>query len=97
MQRVVIRDFGQQQRERWARGYRWASSQPSWVARASLLAFMIVVGLPMAILFMLALLAAIVVFGTLAIGHLVLAKVRALFSGDRDTEGRENVRVRRLK
>ncbi len=91
---VFIRNLGQG-RDQWVRGVRWASSQPSWVARAALLTFLVVVGLPLAMLFLLAFFAAMVVFGGLALGHIAVAGVRGLFG--RDAEGRENVKViRRL-
>ncbi|MHC4427695.1 MAG: hypothetical protein ACYS0D_03715 [Planctomycetota bacterium] len=93
-QRVVrIQVLGQEGRERVMRGYRWASSRPSWVARAAAVAFLIVVGLPILVLVLLAIVAAAVVFGVLAATDALLRAVR----GPRRVEdGRENVRVRRF-
>lgn len=95
MERLVqVRVFGDRQRQRLAGGYRWAASQPSWIARAALLAFLVVVGLPLLLLFALAFLAALVVFGGLALLNAAVAKVRGLFGPG---EGRSNVRVIRRR
>ncbi len=87
---VRLHPFGSQQRDRVARGYRWAQSQPSWIVRLAVLTFLLVVGLPILLLVMFAVLAASVVFGGLALFHTALDKLRGLPSY---RDGRKNVRV----
>ncbi len=87
---VRLHPFGSQQRDRVARGYRWAQSQPSWIVRLAVLTFLLVVGLPILLLVMFAVLAASVVFGGLALFHTALGKLRGLPS---HRDGRKNVRV----
>ena len=80
-------DGGEATAAPWSRGYEWVARQPSWPTRAAAIAFMIVVGLPLLLLFFFAMLVATVVFGVL----LLVYKVRRLFQ--RDPAGRENVQV----
>ena len=68
--------------------------QPGWVTRAALWVFAVIILLPLALLFLLALAAAIVIFGVLALVHRMWT---ALTGGPRSIErrsGRENVRIR---
>ena len=91
---VRFQVFGPASRERLARGYRWAHGRPSWVARATALTFLVVVGLPILLLVALAGLAAALVFGVLALAE---AGLRALRGGAGGEGGRENVRVIRRR
>ncbi len=87
---VRIQVLGSRHRDRVARGYRWALAQPSWIARVALLAFLLVVGVPIMLLVGLAVLAAVIVFAGLALLHTVINRMRGLpAAGD----GRDNVRV----
>ncbi|MHC4947078.1 MAG: hypothetical protein ACYTG1_02290 [Planctomycetota bacterium] len=87
---VRIQTFGSRQRERGLRGYRWAASQPSWIVRVALVTFVAIVAIPFAVLLLLALLLAVVVFGGLALVNLGMERVRALVRGpDRSS----NVRI----
>lgn len=70
--------------------WRVAAAQPGWVRRLTLLAFLVVVGIPIALLFLLASFVALLTFGVLAGAHLLSTKVRALMPR---RDGRENVRV----
>ena len=87
-----VQVIGPAGRERVARSYQWAATQPSWIARAAAMAFLIVVGLPILLLVGLAVLIAVVVFGTLA---LVNSGLRALRNRPHGDDGRKNVIVRR--
>ena len=73
-----------------AAAWQTAASQPSWVARAALVVFLIVIGLPLMLLFLLALLLAVIVFTALAGVNFIIAKVRGILPR---SDGRENVRV----
>ena len=78
------------QRERAARGYHWLTSQPSWVVRLVLLIFMLVVGLPLLLLAIVAVIAATIVFTGLALINAGVARLRGLLP---KRDGRSNVRV----
>ena len=67
-----------------------AMQHPSWAVRAAALAFAIVIGLPLLLLFLLALLAATIVFAALWGANRVFAGLRGLLPR---SDGRENVRV----
>ena len=70
------------------------NDQPGWVTRTALVVFFLVVLLPIAVLLFIALAAAIVIFGVLALVHRAWT---ALTGGPRGIErrsGRENVRIR---
>lgn len=75
-------------------------SQPSWVTKAAVITFLLVFVVPIAVLVMMAVAAAVLVFAVLAGLYMLVAKVRAVFSGAdrglpglRRNDGRENVRV----
>ncbi len=70
--------------------WRVASSQPSWVARAAAVAFLLVVLVPLLLLFSLAVLAALAVFGVLAGANWLMNTMRSALPSH---DGRENVRV----
>lgn len=67
------------------------SSQPSWVSRVALLAFFLVIGLPILLLVLLAVFAAVVMFSILALANAAVMWVKGRLP-QRDS-GRENVRV----
>jgi hypothetical protein len=69
--------------------YRYVRGQPSWVTRAALLVFLLVVGLPIVLLILLAFMLAVIVFGSLALVNAVVMRVRGVFA----SSGRENVRI----
>jgi hypothetical protein len=71
--------------------FRTVAAQPSWVSRIALMAFLIVIGLPLFLLFLLALLTAIVIFSVLALANALVMAVRGALP--RRSDGRENVRV----
>lgn len=71
--------------------WRVAASQPNWVTKWALLTFFIVIGIPIFLLIMFAIIAAVLVFGALAGAHWLRVKARSLFAG-RDTQ-RKNVRI----
>ena len=62
---------------------------PGWIVRATAVAFLLVVALPVILLLMFALLIASVLFGILWLGNRAIGRVRVLGR----SEGRENVRV----
>lgn len=70
--------------------FRAVSAQPNWVTRLALYAFLIVVGLPILLLTLVALFAAVFVFGLLVFANALLVRVRRIFPRD---DGRRNVRV----
>ena len=76
--------------QRAARAYQVAAAQPSWITRLALFTFLLVIGLPLMLLFLFALLTATVVFGTLALGHLMILKLKGLMPVQ---NGRENVTI----
>lgn len=65
--------------------------QPSWIVRAALLAFFLVVAVPFLLLLLFALLAATVLFMFLWAGNAILGAFRGVLPSNR--EGRKNVRV----
>lgn len=69
------------------------SSQPSWIARAAIVTFLIVIGLPILLLLLLALFLAATVFAVLAAIYRLSPWVRGALPR---SDGRENVVVRRL-
>lgn len=70
--------------------WRTVAAQPSWVTRFALIAFLIVIGLPILLLLFLALIVATIVFGVLALANAVLIRLRGALPRD---DGRANVRV----
>ena len=70
--------------------WRAMRDQPTWIARACTAAFVLIVGLPLALLVTTAVLMTAVLFAVLWSVHRVVVWTRSLFGpGD----GRENVRV----
>ena len=91
MNRVVrIPTVSAEQRQRAVRGYRWLTSQPSWVIRLALVIFVLVVGLPLLLLAVVAVIAATIVFTGLALINAAGARLRGLLP---KRDGRSNVRV----
>ncbi len=85
-----ISTFSSEGAQRAASAWQTASRQPSWITRATLLVFLVVVGLPLLMLFLLALCAATIVFGVLAGVNFILLKIRGVLPRN---DGRKNVRV----
>jgi len=73
------------------RVWQTVARQPSWITRVAMLAFFIIIGLPIMFLLLIALLVAIVLFGSLALVNAVWIRLRSVFASRDD--GRENVRV----
>lgn len=71
--------------------FRSVAAQPSWIARIALMTFLLVIGLPILLLFLLALLAGVLIFSVLAVANAIVLRVRGLLG--RRSDGRENVRV----
>lgn len=92
MERVVrVRTFTNDQRQRAARAFQWVARQPSWVTKFAMVAFLIVIGIPVFIILMLAIVASVIVFGGLAALNLLVIRLRSLLP---HAEGRSsNVRV----
>jgi uncharacterized membrane protein HdeD (DUF308 family) len=65
-------------------------SQPSWIVRATTMAFLIIVGIPILLVVLLALFVSTVVFLVLAGCARLIGGVRRVLPAD---DGRENVRV----
>lgn len=87
---IRFSNFATDSAGRAASTYRYVSQQPSWVVRAALWAFIIVIGLPILLLLLLAMTLAVIVFGTLALINAVLVRIRG---GLPRHDGRSNVRV----
>jgi hypothetical protein len=85
-----ISTFTEQGTQRAARAWQTVASQPSWIARIALYTFLIVIGLPIAILFVLALVLAMFVFAVLAGCYWLWTRVRGALPR---RDGRENVKV----
>jgi len=80
--------------------YQYAAKQPSWISRAAMLVFALVITLPILLLFALAIILAVVVFAALLVYSRITNGVRRLFtkpssilSRKRDEQGRQNVTV----
>lgn len=69
---------------------RYVASQPSWITRAALMVFLLVIGLPILLLLLIAIALAVIVFGSLALINALVTKVRGMLPG---RTGRSNVRV----
>jgi membrane protein required for beta-lactamase induction len=79
-----------QSSERAGEAWRNINAQPSWIVRASLIAFILVVVIPIVLLVMFAFLVASLLFGLLWLVHRAMSGFRGLFPG---RDGRANVRV----
>lgn len=81
--------------------YRRVSSRPSWVTRATLLTFLLIVGLPLLALILVALTVSLVVLTALSLVNFAATGARRAFIGARcvlssaavNADGRRNVRV----
>lgn len=74
------------------RAVHYVARQPNWVIRAALAAFALVLALPIFLLFLLAMIAAAMVFGVLILANSVVGAMRGVFGSGRD--GRSaNIRV----
>lgn len=75
--------------------FRTVAAQPSWITRIALATFLLVIGLPIMLLFMLALICGVMIFGVLSLVNALLLRLKGSLPSRPD--GRENVRViRRL-
>jgi hypothetical protein len=74
------------------RAWHYVNRQPGWVTRWAMLVFLLIIGLPIALLFGIAILGAVLLFGTLAVVNALILQARGLFPRK---DGRENVRVMR--
>ena len=73
-----------------AEAFRRINQQPSWVTKTAAIAFLLVIGLPILLLLVVAMITATVVFGILGL----LNALSGLFRGGRTPEAkRKNVRV----
>lgn len=90
MFRVNVRNYAESGSERATAAWQSINSQPSWLARAVVWAFLIVVALPLLLLMIIALLVATIVFGVLWLVNKVLLLLRPVLPR---RDGRENVRV----
>ena len=79
-------------RRRAASFWHAVATQPSWVIRVALGAFLLIVAVPIALLLCVALLAAAVVLTVLVAVNQAWARLRGVFTSG-DAEGRKNVRV----
>ena len=83
-------NMAQQSSQRAGRAWQTVRAQPSWVTKAAVIAFVLVIGIPLAILLFVALVVATIVFTVLwAINRVLNLVGGALPRGD----GRQNVRV----
>ena len=84
--------------------WRLAASQPGWLLRIALLTFLLVLGLPLILLALVAILLASAVFAVLAVAHGTIERIRGRGPGGGPSggvsggllgrrDGRENVRV----
>lgn len=76
--------------DRTERLYHFVSHQPSWITRLALMAFLIVIALPIVLLLLLAFAAAVVIFAVLTIAKAILNAGRGVLTR---SDGRENVRI----
>ena len=76
--------------QRAGQAWRMASRQPSWITRLTVLTFLIVVGIPIALLILGAVFAAAIIFGVLVLFNSLLMKIKRLLP---KRDGRQNVRV----
>ena len=76
--------------QRAGQAWRMASRQPSWITRITVLAFLLVIGIPVGLLILGAILAAALIFGVLVLVNGLMMKIRGLLP---KRDGRKNVRV----
>lgn len=69
------------------------ASQPWWVVRTSMIAFVLVAAIPLVIVFVAATLASVIVFFVLAMINFIMQKLGMGEGGSGGGAGRENVRV----
>jgi amino acid transporter len=87
---VRISTFANTAGGRASAAFRAMQAQPAWITRFALLTMFIIIALPILLLVLLAIVASVVVFGTLAIVNILLRKIRSIIP---QHDGRENVRV----
>jgi hypothetical protein len=94
MDSTRIHDFATGSTRRVVTSWNYARRQPGWVTRATMLAFMLVIAIPVLLLLMLAIAVATVLFFALAGVNVLLNAVRGILPR---SDGRQNVVVRRKK
>ncbi len=85
-----FRSYTTEQSSRVASMWRSAAAQPGWITRAALLTVLLVVGLPILLLLVMAVIFAAAVFGVLALVNAALVRLRGALP---QRDGRSNVRV----
>jgi hypothetical protein len=85
-----ISDFAGPGAQRATQAWQTINTQPSWIVKAATLVFLLVVGIPILLLVLLALILATAVFAVLWGVNRVLAGFRGVLPRN---DGRENVRV----
>lgn len=86
-----ISSFASEGADRTRAAWTTVQRQPGWLVKATAIAFIVVLGLPLLLLLLLALVVATAIFATLFAVNFLLAAVRGALPGGGD--GRENVRV----
>ncbi len=89
-----FRSYTTEQSSRVASMWRSAAAQPGWITRAALLTVLLVVGLPILLLLVMAVIFAAAVFGVLALVNAVLVRLRGALP---QRDSRSNVRVIRRR
>ena len=91
MFRVVrMTEYVDRGRERAGAAWQTVNTQPSWIVKTTVLVFLLVIGVPILLLLLLALFAAVLVFAVLWGANRLLGGLRGVLPG---RGGRENVRV----
>jgi uncharacterized membrane protein required for colicin V production len=91
MFRVVrMTEYVDRGRQRAGAAWQTVSAQPGWIVRTTSLVFLLVIGVPILVLLVLAILAALVVFSILWGVNRLLGGLRGILPR---RDGRENVRV----
>jgi uncharacterized membrane protein required for colicin V production len=91
MFRVVrMTEYVDRGRQRVGAAWQTVNTQPGWIVRTTALVFLLVIGVPILVLLVLAILAALVVFSVLWGVNRLLGGLRGILPR---RDGRENVRV----
>jgi hypothetical protein len=91
MFRVVrLAQYASEGQERAGAAWRAVNTQPGWIVKATVFAFLLVVGVPVVLLLLLALLVAGLLFAVLWGANALVRRLKGLMP---QRDGRENVRV----
>lgn len=91
MLRIVrIREYARDGSERTRAAWEHVAQQPSWILRAALAVFFVILAIPIVLLLLIAFLGAMVIFSALAVVNACMNLFRGV--GPR-RDGRDNVRV----